>query len=166
MTLSDAEKEFRLRCSVWAKAEWEKEINESYPHLRLFKTGHAWNIYQFMQKFNKEDQLAWARGEESMCRKLDAFPRIRDQFQIFKQLRNEGKLPDPKIIFDHCCAPLARTLCNTDSTDVEFLSSKLDAFLGSIPQSFEEQVKARQQAGEKVKFVSKKETSKNSDAKS
>jgi hypothetical protein len=160
MTLSDAEKEFRLRCSVWAKAEWEREINESFPHLRLFKTGHAWNLYQFMQKFNKEDQLAWARGEESMCRKLDAFPRVRDHFQIFKQLRREGKFPDSKIIFDVGCAPLARILCDTDSTDVEFLSSKLDAFLGSIPQSFEEQVKARTKAGEKIKFVSKKKLQK------
>jgi hypothetical protein len=156
MTIEDAEKEFLFRYSVWAKAEWEKEVNASFPHLRLFKTGHAWNVYQFMQKLNKEDQLAWARGEESALRKFDAFYRVRDQFQIFKQLRSEGTLPDPKIMFDHCCAPHARILCDTDSTDAEFLSSELDAFLGSIPQSFEEQVKAKKNAGEKIRFVSKK----------
>ena len=160
MNLADAEKEFRQRYSVWAVTEWEKEINESFPHLRLFKTGHAWNIYQFMQKLNKEDQLAWARGGESVRRKFDAFCHVRDQFQIFKQLCSEGKLPNPKIIFDHCCAPHARILCDTDSTDAEFLSSELDAFLGSIPQSFEEQVKAKKKAGEKIKFVSKRKLQK------
>jgi len=180
MTLSDAEKEFRLREYVWAKAEWEKEVNEAFPHLRLFKTGHAWEIYQFMQKLTKEDQLALALGrlkqhcreeasrwdehlsekEELMCRKFDAFFRIKDHFQIFKQLRSDGKLSDSKIIFDHGCAPQARILCDTDSTDVEFLSSELDAFLGSIPQSFEEQVKARTKSGEKIKFVSKKKLQK------
>ena len=62
MNLADAEKEFRLRNFVWAKAEWEREINESFPHLRMFKTGHAWEIYQFMQMLNKEEQLALAMG--------------------------------------------------------------------------------------------------------
>jgi hypothetical protein len=176
MTLSDAEKEFRLREYVWAKAEWEKEVNESFPHLHLFRTSHAWDIYQFLQKLNKADQLALVIGrlkqrhreealtwgehlsekEESMCRKFDAFFRIREQFQIFQQLWNDGKLSDAKIVFEYNCAPQARILCDTDSTDVELLSSKLSAFLGSIPPSFEEQVKARKDAGEKIKFVSKK----------
>jgi hypothetical protein len=49
MNLVDAEKEFWLRNYVWAKAEWEKEINESFPHLRMFKTGHAWEIYLIEQ---------------------------------------------------------------------------------------------------------------------
>ena len=113
-----------------------------------------------MQKLNKEDQLAWADGEESVRRRFDAFSHVRDQFQIFKQLRSEGKMSDAKIIFDHICAPHARILRNTDSTDAEFLLSELDAFLGSIPQSFEEQVKAKKLAGEKVKFVSKKKLQK------
>jgi hypothetical protein len=95
-----------------------------------------------------------------MRRKFDAFLHVRDQFQLFKQLRNEGKLSDAKIIFDHICVPPARILCDTDSTDAGFLLSELDAFLGSIPQSFEEQVKAKKRAGEKVKFVSKKKLQK------
>lgn len=180
MNLANAEKEFRLREYVWAKAEWEKEINESFPHLRMFKTGHAWDIYQFMQKLNKEEQLALAMGrlkkrsreeaskwgeqlsgkEELICRKFDAFSGNKDQFQIFNQLRNDGKISDAKGVFDLVCAPAARILCDTDSTDAEFLSSELDGFVSSIPQSFEEQVKARQRAGEKVKFVSKKKLQK------
>lgn len=180
MKLADAEKEFRLRNYVWDKAEWEKEINESFPHLRMFKTGHAWDIYQFMQKLNKEEQLALAMGrlkqgsreeaskwgehlsakEESVCRKFDAFPRVKEHFQIFKQLRGEGKISDAKVVFDLVYAPAARVLCDTDSIDAEFLLSELDEFLSSIPQSLEEQVKARKQAGEKIKFVSKKKLQK------
>lgn len=180
MTLSDAQKEFWLREYVWAKAEWEKEINGSFQHLRFFKTGHAWDLYQFMQKLTKEDQLALAIGrlkqgrreqaskwgeslsekEESMCQKFDSFFRIKRYFQTFRQLRDEAKISDAKISFDRICVPAARTLFDTDSTDVDFLSSKLDAFLGSIPQSFEEQVKARMKAGEKIKFVSKKKLQK------
>jgi len=52
MNLADASNQFSLRHYIWSKAEWEKEINESFPHLRMFKTGHAWDIYQFMQKLN------------------------------------------------------------------------------------------------------------------
>jgi hypothetical protein len=62
MNLADAQKEFQLREYVWAKTEWEKEVNESFPHLRIFKTGHAWDIYQFMQKLDKSEQLALALG--------------------------------------------------------------------------------------------------------
>ncbi len=133
-----------------------------------------------MQKLNKEDQLALVIGrlkqghreeaskwgenlsekEESICRKFNALFRLRDHFQIFKQLRSEGKFLDSKIVFEHGCAPQARILCDTDSTDVEFLSSELDAFLGSVPQSFEEQVKTRTKAGEKIKFISKKKLQK------
>jgi hypothetical protein len=180
MELKEAEKEFWLRNYVWAKAEWEKEINESFPHLRKFKTGHSWEIYQFMQKLDKSEQLAWAMGrlkrrsreeaskwgdrlsekEESLCQQFDAFWRVRDQFQIFKQLRNEGKISDAEIVFDLVCAPAARIICGTDSTDAEFLYSQLDTFLSSVPQSFEEQVKARKLAGEKIKFVSKKKLQK------
>ena len=146
----------------------------------MFKTGHAWEIYQFMQKLNKEEQLALAMGrlkhgphqeaskwgeqlsekEELLCRKLDAFFRIKEDFKIFKQCRSEGKMSDAKIVFDHVCAQPARILCNTDSTDAEFLSAELDKFLSSIPQSFEEQIIARKQAGEKIKFVSKKKLQK------
>ncbi len=180
MNLADAEKEFRLREYVWAKAEWEKEINESFPHLRMFKTGHAWEIYQFMQKLDKSEQVALAMGrlkqrsrdqaskwgdhlsktEESLCQKFDAFWPVKDQFQIFKQRRNEGKISDAKIVFDLVCAEAARILCDTDSTDTEILSSELDTFLSSVPQSLEEQVKAKRLAGEKIKFVSKKKLQK------
>ena len=62
MNLADAIVQFSLRHFTWSKAEWEKEINESFPHLRMFKTGPGWDLYQFMQKFNREEQLVFAMG--------------------------------------------------------------------------------------------------------
>jgi hypothetical protein len=177
MNLADASNEFNLRHYIWSKAEWEKEINESFPHLRLFKTGLGWTLYQFMQKLNKEEQLVFAMGrlkkmnrglaskwgehhlsekEESMCRKFLAFHDIRRQFQAFKQHRSDLKASDARILFDASCAEDARVLCSTDSTDADFLAAELEDFLNSFPQSFEEQVKARKLSGEKIKFVSKK----------
>ncbi len=174
MNLADASNEFNLRHYVWSKAEWEKEINESFPHLRLFKTGPGWTLYQFMQKLNKEEQLVFAMGrlkrryraskwrehlseeEESMCRKFDAFHDVRHQFQAFKQHRSDLKASDARIVFDAACASDARVLCNTDSTDPDLLAAELEDFLNSFPQSFEEQVKARKLSGEKIKLVSKK----------
>ena len=178
MNLADASNQFSLRDYIWSKAEWEKEINESFPHLRMFKTGHGWDLYQFMQKLNKEEQLAFAMGrlkqrsralasqlgerlsekEESMWRKFKAFYGGRRQFQEFKQARSKGILStsDARIVFDAACASDARILCNTDSTDADFLAAELEDFFNSFPQSFEEQVKARKLSGEKIKFVSKK----------
>lgn len=176
MNLVDAEKEFRLREYVWAKAEWEKEINKCFPHLRMFKTGHAWEIYQFMQKLDKSEQLALVMGrlkkgrpelalkcgervsekEELLCKKFDAFRDIKRNFQVFKQWLKEKEMPDAKILFEiSSCANSARLLCNTDSTNSEFLISELNKYVSFIPQSFEEQVNAKKLAGEKIKFVSK-----------
>jgi hypothetical protein len=178
MNLADASNQFSLRHYIWSKAEWEKEINDSFPHLRMFKTGHGWDLYQFMQKFNQEEQLVFAMGrlkqmnpalaskwgehlsekEKSMCRQFDAFCRGRRQFQVIKQLRSEGTIStsDARIVFDDACASDARILCNTDSADADLLATELEDFLNSFPQSLEEQVKARKSSGEKIKLVSKR----------
>ncbi|HVU27980.1 MAG TPA: hypothetical protein VHG71_09620 [Verrucomicrobiae bacterium] len=178
MNLKDAEKEFRLREYVWAKSEWEREINESFPHMRMFKTGHAWDIYQFMQKLNKEEQLALAMGrlkqqspeltskwgdnlseeEKSLCKKFHAFWSIRGQFYEFKQLWNKEKNPDVKFLFDGLCEGAAKIFFDRDSDNSEFLVAELEKFLS--PLSWGEQVKARKLAGEKIKFISKKKLQK------
>ena len=146
----------------------------------MFKTGHAWDIYQFMQTLDKSDQLALAMGrlkrhsqeeaskrgehlserEKLLCEKFDAFGHIKDNFQAFKQWLKEKERPDTNTLFEISCADSTRLLCNTDSTDSEFLISELNKCVSSIPQSFEEQVKVRKLAGEKIKFVSKKKLQK------
>jgi hypothetical protein len=62
MTFSEAKRRFDVRYYLWAIAEFEKEINGSFPILRLFKAGAAWKTYQFMLKLPKSEQLVLARG--------------------------------------------------------------------------------------------------------
>lgn len=50
MKLQDAEKEFWLRYSVWAKTELEGKNNESFPHLFLFNPGHAGEKIKLISK--------------------------------------------------------------------------------------------------------------------
>src|SRR5207302_2081549 len=78
---------------LWAKSEFEREINKSFPNIRLFRTGPAWQLCQFMQHLDCTSQLALACGlikrfhpeaakalgetcapeEESLRRSLDRF---------------------------------------------------------------------------------------------
>src|SRR2546430_2575026 len=62
MTFSEATREFDIRYYLWAISEFEKEIEESFPTLRLFKAGGAWKTYQFMLKLPKSEQMVLARG--------------------------------------------------------------------------------------------------------
>jgi hypothetical protein len=62
MELSEAKLEFEIRYYWWAISEWEKEINESFPNLRLFKTGSFRHLLQFMQNLDKEEQFVLAHG--------------------------------------------------------------------------------------------------------
>jgi len=62
MTFSEAKREFDIRYYLWATSEFEKEINESFPTLRLFKAGSAWKTYQFMLKLPQGDQLTLAHS--------------------------------------------------------------------------------------------------------
>ena len=75
MTLSEAKHEFGIRLYYWHVSEFEKEINASFPNLRLFKSGEGWKLYHFMQRLKPGDQLmlaqarlniAWSREMESL----------------------------------------------------------------------------------------------------
>ena len=75
MTLSEAKNEFSIRMYYWHISEFEKEINASFPNLRLFKSGLGWKLYHFMQGLKSSDQLmlahawlniAWSREMESL----------------------------------------------------------------------------------------------------
>jgi hypothetical protein len=62
MTFSEAKREFDIRYYLWSISEFEKEIEESFPTLRLFKAGGPWKTYQLMLKLPKSDQLILARS--------------------------------------------------------------------------------------------------------
>jgi len=92
MNFVEAKKQFDIRYYLWATSEFQKEIDWSFPTLRLFKAGGAWKTYQLMLKLPKSEQLVLARGllkrshpnavkalgetssseEESLCSRRDA----------------------------------------------------------------------------------------------
>jgi hypothetical protein len=62
MRLSEAEHEFGIRMYYWHVSEFEKEINNSFPNFRLFKSGTGWKVYHFMQQLKPSDQLKLAHA--------------------------------------------------------------------------------------------------------
>ena len=62
MTFSEAKRQFAIRHSLWAASELEREITESFPAFRAFKTGSYFSDYLFMQQLTRAEQLAYASG--------------------------------------------------------------------------------------------------------
>jgi hypothetical protein len=62
MTLSQARKEFQIRLYLWSASEFEKEINASFPNLRVFESGLGWKLYHFMQRLKPGEQVMLAHA--------------------------------------------------------------------------------------------------------
>ena len=62
MTLEEAKREFTIRICSWLHAELASEINNSFPNLRLFKSGYGWQLHHFMQSLGRDDQMALANA--------------------------------------------------------------------------------------------------------
>jgi len=62
MTFAEAQQEFQIRYYWWATAEFEREIHESCPNLRLFKAGAISQVDQFMQRIDGGKQLLLAHA--------------------------------------------------------------------------------------------------------
>lgn len=106
----ELKRQFAIRYYLWATSEWEREIAESFPRLRLFKTGFALEVYKFMRKLDTGDQRILARSllkrfhpeaiqaldencskeEESLRSRLDAFRNWESAKEIFGE-EMEGK---------------------------------------------------------------------------
>jgi len=59
---SELKRQFAIRYYLWATSEWEREIAESFPRLRSFKNGPAWQVYQFMRQLDSRDQFILAQS--------------------------------------------------------------------------------------------------------
>ena len=59
---SELKRQFAIRYHLWATSEWEREIAESFPRLRSFRAGSAWQVYQFMRQLDRSDQLILAQS--------------------------------------------------------------------------------------------------------
>lgn len=106
----ELKRQFAIRYYLWATSEWEREIAESFPRLRLFKTGSALEVYKFMRKLDASDQRILAQSllkrfhpeaiqalgencskeEESLRSRLDAFRNWESAKEIFGE-KTEGK---------------------------------------------------------------------------
>jgi hypothetical protein len=62
MKFIEAKQEFEIRYYLWSISESEKEINEGFPNLRLFKHGACWELHQFMQQLDRGEQLMLSHG--------------------------------------------------------------------------------------------------------
>ena len=62
MTFTNLKREYETRLYLWAKSEWEREIAESFPNLRLFKSGQPWATCQFLRQLEKSEQLLLAHA--------------------------------------------------------------------------------------------------------
>ena len=180
MTFEKAKQEFQVRYYLWAISEWEKEINESFPNLRFFKAGTIWETYQFMQLLNKREQMILAQGllkrfhpdavkilgescspeEESFRCKRDEFFRIRQQYQYIPQLEESGQIDVAQFWIQRLRTEAANVPGVGFFDNDKSLLSQLDAVFRPIPLTFEEQIAARKQAGEKIKFASKRKLQK------
>lgn len=66
MTLSEAKHEFGIRMYYWLLSEYEKEIKNAFPNLRLFKSGSGWKLYHFMQRLKASEQMMLAQARLNM----------------------------------------------------------------------------------------------------
>jgi hypothetical protein len=62
MQFIEAKQEFAIRYYHWSISECEKEINEGFPNLQLFKHGGCWELHQFMQQLDRGEQLMLLHG--------------------------------------------------------------------------------------------------------
>jgi hypothetical protein len=175
MTYLEAKREFEIRLYLWAKCEWEMEIAESFPKLRLFKNGLPWQTYQFLRQLRKSEQMAlvcallqrrWpsaadALGDScsmegaSLRSRRDDFFRIRGLYRSVQRLEKEKDFVQARMLRQRI-QPDAARVAGSDSENEDELWSRLDAVFEPIPPTFDEEIAARELAGEKVEFVNKR----------
>jgi hypothetical protein len=128
MTLSEAKREFLIRDCYWFLSEFEREIKNSFPNLRLFRSGYGWKLYQFMQKLEPPDQLALANA-------------MAKRNPTYLEASGEIMTAEEQALWDS----FERTFIEPSSREIE--------------------IRARNQAGEKVKMASKRKLRKEAVAK-
>jgi hypothetical protein len=60
MTFSKAQQEFAIRYYLWGQSEFKKEVEDSFPTLRVFKAGRYGLRYRFMQQLAIPERLVLA----------------------------------------------------------------------------------------------------------
>jgi len=174
MTLAEAKQEFAVRYYLWARSDFEKEIDSSFPGFSSFKTGAVWEFHQFAQRLDRREQVALAHGslkqvhadatkavgeppsekERALHSNLYAFWRIQNLYQLVRTLA-EGECVKPEIL--RMWNPQgAQLLGERWIKEAGELRHKLEAMFSMLPPSREAEVSARRSIGEKVKLAPKR----------
>jgi len=180
---SKAKEEFQVRYYLWAKSEWEREINESFPDLRSFKAGPAWETLEYMRHLSRREQLLVAGGllkrfhpdavktlgetcspdEVTFRARRDDFFRLREEYRGLCELESSGQLEAAPFVWQMLRGRAVKLLGEIDLPAEKplkqqrdaALRSELEALFRAIPTTREEELAARKKAGEKIRFVSK-----------
>jgi len=183
ITFSKAKEEFQVRCYLWAKSEWEREINESFPDLHSFKAGPAWETLQYMRQLSRREQLLVAGGllkrfhpeavktlgetcspdEVTFRGRRDDIFRLREEYRGLCELESSGQLEAAPLVWQMLRGRAVKLLGEMDFPVGDPLKKQRDAMLRSeletlfraIPSTCKDEIAARKKAGEKVRFVSK-----------
>jgi hypothetical protein len=176
VTFANLKREYEARLYLWAKSEWEREIAESFPNLRLFKAGSPWETYQFLTQLKRSERLVLARaflerrfptsadealGETcsmegvSLRSRRDDFFRIKGLYRHLQRLEKEREFTQARTLFQ-MMRPDAVKITSGDFDNDEELRSRLETLFGSMPSSFEEEMGAKELAGEKIQLANKR----------
>jgi hypothetical protein len=175
VTFANAQREFETRLCLWANSEWEKEIAESFPNLRLFKSGLPWQTCQFLKQLTKSEQSALARAllerrwpdaadalddgsstEGVLLRSIrDDFFRIRGLYRHMQRLEKEREFTQARVLFEMIRSDAVKVAGGHFENDKQ-LRSRLDAVFEPIPSTFDEEVAAMELAGKKIEYVNKR----------
>jgi hypothetical protein len=188
MTRSQAKEEFQVRLYYWARSEWERQINESFPDLRSFKAGTAWETVMFMGQLGRREQLLLAGAllkrfhpeavktlgetcsseEESLRGRRDHFFRLREEYRALCELESSEEREAAPFVWRMMRGRALKQLGEIDfAADVpvqqqrdNVVRAKLEDLYRAMPATYEEGVAARKKAGETVRFVGKRKVQK------
>jgi hypothetical protein len=99
MKLVEAQHEFCIRYYRWATYAFRREITDSFPYLRAFKTGAAWSLVHFMDRLDLQRQITLA---SALLKRFhpEAVKSLEDHFnvaeeELYSQFSILRKQPSP-----------------------------------------------------------------------
>jgi hypothetical protein len=165
MTFSSASEQFGVRFKIWAMSEWENEIANSFPRLRLFRSGAAWEMYTYMQMLSRSERLVLARclvspeecsfDDRKLLSKYKVFFRVREFYYLIQRLEKDGQVEQAHAIYQAIRLDVEKLLDQPPPDDWRRGWRNLEDIFAPIPTPLNEQIERQRLAGEKIKFASR-----------
>ena len=188
MTFAKAKEEFQVRYYLWARSEWERQIDESFPDLSSFKAGPAWETLHYLRHLSRREKLLVAGGllkrfhpdavktlgemcapEEVIFRgRRDHFFRLREEYRALCELESSEQREAGPFAWQILRGRVMDLLGEIDFPAGEpfkhqrdaTLRSELEALFRRIPSTYEAGIVAKKKAGERVRFLGKRKVQK------